>query len=199
MDKFCHFFPFEVGESILFPLKTDLRAFYYFKQISDGCEEREEAIRCLSAAIFRYTNKHSSELTRNQNGSETDELLGRVASRSSKVSVGRRSAGSRCSSRCSRETCRRFSKNNISSPEENISSRQNASTYSSPMSVTQSKMTPNYAYETPPSVFQLGPSAFQSVPIREDLSWKESNNKNRMADFWEKSIQAASQVNKTES
>ena len=155
----------------------------------------------MSAAIFRYTNKHSSELTRPQNGSETDELLGRVASRASKISVGRRS-GSRCSSQCSRETCRR-AKNNVSSPEENILCRQNASTYSSPMSVTQNKMTPNSAYETPPSVFQNisyepppsvfehGPSAFQSVPIRDDLN---SNNKNRMADFWEKSIQAASQV-----
>ena len=100
--------------------------------------ERREAVRCLSAAICRYTNQHSSDLTRAHNGSETDELLGRVASRASKLSHGRTS-GSRCSSRCSRETCRRNKGNSTkSTPDDEILFRQStkSSSYSSPLSTT---------------------------------------------------------------
>ena len=102
--------------------------------------ERREAVRCLSAAICRYTNQHSSDLTRTHNGSETDELLGRVASRASKLSHGRGS-GSRCSSRCSRETCRRNKINSTkSTPDDEILIRQStksSSSFSSPLSTTK--------------------------------------------------------------
>ena len=134
--------------------------------------ERQDAVRCLSAAICRISNRHSSELHRTQNWTEADELLDRVASRSSKKSGGRRSR-SRCGSQCARDACRRVGPS-VDVDDGVKETSKTSSSYSSPASqpTNQSKSTPL------------------------SLSSKESSssNKNRLADFWEKSVQAANQV-----
>ena len=179
LNKFCvNCFTFNFGDKHLQEIEFH----------EDCTIEKQEAVRCLSAVICRYTNRHSSELSRPLKCSEavatadaTDELLDRVSSRASKVSAGQRSS-SRCGSRCSRETCRRRTKTD----DVKLASNYSSSPASSSSLQTHSKQ-PGLMF-----VSDFDNSAFKAVASVTSSS--SCQTKNRMADFWEKSVQAANQV-----